>query len=351
MTATPLDGMPTTHPDDELAGQGVEPAGTTAAGRGRRRSTLWIAAGAAVALVAAGALVAVRTAAAHERDAALTEYSAAAADRDAATAELLEVRSRAEPLVDLGDQVSTPTPVTELVAAMDAATVLPEAPQVDSAEASASLLRQAAAEARDLAEQTRSATGALTAAAAAVQASHEAWLLDRAVADHGTALEELASAIAAGEQDLAATDGQVLDNAVREQLRAALDTATTIRQAQIDAGDSAALTAAAAKAREASAGVAAARQATLDAHAAWQAEQDRVAAERAAAAQQSSSNPSSSKGSSSRSTGSSQSGSSSQATPGSSPADDGSHWEQSEGWSGQSGGVCMDTHGKSWECG
>lgn len=103
-------------------------------------------------------------------------------------------------------------------------------------------------------------------AAAAVTEAQAQWVL-----------EQVTVAISNGEAMLAGSEGKVLDNTVRDSLRATLDTAIVVR----DAGAGATPVVDTLAQRDA---VNAATQSVSDAQAAWQAEQDRIAAEAAAAA-------------------------------------------------------------------
>lgn len=94
-------------------------------------------------------------------------------------------------------------------------------------------------------------------------------------AQHEWAVTQASDAVAAAEGVLAGSEGKVADNVVREGLRAGIDNAVGV------VADEAATVAALLQERDA---VNAASQAVVEAQAAWQAEQDRIAAEQAAAA-------------------------------------------------------------------
>lgn len=165
----------------------------------------------------------------------------------------------------------------------------------------------------------------ISTAVEAVAASHLEW-----------ARTQLTDAMTTGEEVLAASEGKVDDNAVREGLRSALDAAAPVRDAE-DSGAQALLAA-----RDA---VNAATTAVADAHSAWQAEQDRIAAEKAAAeraaaqkAAQSSSGSSGNKGTSSGGKGTSSGSSGSGAGSTSKPSTSGSSGSSSGSSSGGSSG-------------
>ena len=142
-----------------------------------------------------------------------------------------------------------------------------------------------------LAEQARTHVSAVESATGLVLVAVDAFELDQATRLEGEATGRLALSIADGRATLDATAGQVLDDAVRVTLSDALasaealeptlvdETLSAVEQTQIRAAAAADLT------LHADA-LDAARQGVVDAQVAWQAEQDRVAAEQAAQAAQ-----------------------------------------------------------------
>lgn len=182
--------------------------------------------------------------------------------------------------------------------------------------------------------QLGEAGSAISTAVEAVEASHLEW-----------ARTQLTDAMTTGEEVLAASEGKVDDNAVREGLRSALDAAAPVRDAE-DSGAQALLAA-----RDA---VNAATSAVTDAQSAWQAEQDRIAAQKAAAeraaaqkaaqkAAQSSSGSSGNKGTSSSGKGTSSGSSGSSSGSSGSAASSGSGSGSSSG--GGSGSGCLSCGG------
>jgi len=125
--------------------------------------------------------------------------------------------------------------------------------------------------------------GRISAAVAAVRSAQEAWEHDRARDGHAEAVQALAHLADEARAALAASEGRVLDDAVREVLAAALAAADESLGSPVPVG-TAELDAAAATLRERADALAAARADVAAAEEAWQAEQDRLAAERAAAA-------------------------------------------------------------------
>ena len=142
-----------------------------------------------------------------------------------------------------------------------------------------------------LAEQARTHVSAVESATGLVLAAVDAFELEQATRLEGEATARLTASVTDGRAVLDATAGQVLDDAVRVTLSDALaaadalepalvdETLSTVEQTQIRAAAAAALT------LHADA-LDAARQGVVEAQVAWQAEQDRVAAEQAAQAAQ-----------------------------------------------------------------
>lgn len=142
-----------------------------------------------------------------------------------------------------------------------------------------------------LAEQARTHVSAVESATGLVLAAVDAFELEQAIHLEGEATGRLTASVTDGRAVLDATAGQVLDDAVRVTLSDALaaadalepalvgETLSVVEQTQIRAAAAADLT------QHADA-LDAARQGVVDAQVAWQAEQDRVAAEEAAQAAQ-----------------------------------------------------------------
>jgi hypothetical protein len=138
-----------------------------------------------------------------------------------------------------------------------------------------------------LAEQARTHVSAVESATGLVLAAVDAFELEQATRLEGEATARLTASVTDGRAVLDATAGQVLDDAVRVTLSDALaaadalesvlvdETLSAVEQTQIRAAAAAALT------LHADA-LDAARQGVVDAQVAWQAEQDRLAAEQAA---------------------------------------------------------------------
>lgn len=140
-------------------------------------------------------------------------------------------------------------------------------------------------ETRGLAASTSAAVEDLRRSGDTLSDGVQAWAAETAQAARTDALTQLEEAITSGEARLAATEGRVLDNAPREQLRAALDAAVDLQGAAVIADDVEALESSTQEITTAAGGVGEATTAVDAAEAAWQAEQDRIAAEQAAAAQ------------------------------------------------------------------
>jgi hypothetical protein len=128
------------------------------------------------------------------------------------------------------------------------------------------------------------ASAVLRAAVQAVERERAAWALDQATAAWTQTRAELTAAIDEASSVVAATAGQVADDAVRQALAAAITAATQTRDAEVDVDDVDALQQAVTDAGSARDSLAGPVQAARDAQGAWVAEQERVAAAQAAAA-------------------------------------------------------------------
>ena len=311
------------EPDAEVVV--VDPVDPPRTHRGRL-----VAAAVAVTLVAAGVAVGYRQW--DGRVAAdLTEASVAL---DTATSTLAQaITAGDEVLVSSQGRVGDEQARTELADVLVAARGFDTARPTDGSRQART--RQAAETARDADEHTESVRTATTAVTAAVTA----WELEQAVGAYEAARTGLDEAITAGEQTLVDSDGHVLDNAAREQLRAALDGAIVTRDTAVDESDIDALTAAAEQIAAAQADVSGSSQAVGDARAAWQAAEDeRIAIEQAAAARAKSS------GSGNRSSGS---GTGSAAGSGTASPDE--VWTDTR-WFGQLPGNWVESGSDTW-CG
>jgi hypothetical protein len=255
--------------------------------RSGRHRTLWISGGLIVAITL-GTLTVTAVARSRAHAQAVDAYAAAVVElRDAVDEadEFADVNAAA--LIPV-DQVAGPETLTALAAAVEAVSDLPRVPE-SSADApwrswSTEELNAGTRDLRRVTATTRSQTADRQAAASAVLASHDAWVLTQAQSEHAAAHQELVAAVDAAAALLTASEGHVLDDAARVALSTAIDAAGPVRNTATNTEDAAALTAAAGTAREHVAALAAAQQAVVDAQAAWQAEQDRIAAEQAAAA-------------------------------------------------------------------
>lgn len=132
-------------------------------------------------------------------------------------------------------------------------------------------------------EVTEAETAEIVDATTAVVEAQAAWELEQATAGYEAADAELAAALDAGAGVLAGSEGKVADNAVRQVLTDAIDAGNALRSAQ-PADNVDALAAGTEQLAEATSALTVATASTTEAQAAWQAEQDRIAAERAAAA-------------------------------------------------------------------
>lgn len=142
-----------------------------------------------------------------------------------------------------------------------------------------------------LVEQARTHVSAVESATGLVLVAVDAFELEQAIRLEGEATGRLALSIADGRATLDATAGQVLDDAVRVTLSDALASAEALEPTRVDETVSVVeqtriRAAAAADLTQHADALDAARQGVVDAQVAWQAEQDRVAAEQAAQAAQ-----------------------------------------------------------------
>lgn len=255
------------EPDGEVVV--VDPMDAPRTHRGRL-----VAAAVAVTLVAGGVAVGYR-----QWDGRVAaDLAEATVALDTATSTLAQAMTAGdEVLVSSEGRVGDEQVRTELADVLVAARGLDTAGPTDGTRQART--RQATTTARDADEHTESVRTATTAVTTAVTA----WELEQAVGAYQAARTGLDEAIVAGEQALVDSDGQVADNAVREQLRAALDGAIAARDTAVDESDIDALTAATEQIAAAQAAVSGSSQAVGDSRAAWQAAEDaRIAAEQAA---------------------------------------------------------------------
>ena len=267
--------------------------------RRRRRAVIVIA---ATAAVVAGAGFGVN-AYLNERaaDAAVAEATELAAQVESVKAALVEQITAAEKmLTDTNGQVANPATrdaLAEQITAAKAATDLTVTVPDDSMDrATAEALRdQVAAVLADV----RDEASPLKADQASVSASHSVWMLDQAKTQAQEAADALAATLAAvnteqAEQVLAGSENKVADNTVRQTLRDAIDNLnTTVGHAQgLGAVEESTVAGyeAAAKARTdaktaietAQGQVSEAQAKVTEAQETWEAEQARIAAEKAA---------------------------------------------------------------------
>jgi hypothetical protein len=343
----------TTH---DHTSSGAGPART----RVRRRALL---AGAIVVVLAAASLVSARVAADRAHQGALGDFEQAVAALTEARGDLAAVAGDAGALAGLGEEVRDPATVSDLVAALDDVDALDEVPgegpDVPWRSWSTAELRAGAVDLDAALARTRTVHEDLAAEVAAVEVSHQGWLVEQAVAALDAARAELDAAMSHGEDVLAASEGKVTDNQVREHLRAALDDAISARQAAGEVPAEVALLSAAAEAlRSHLDPLDAARHGVTDAQAAWESEQARLAAEQAAAAaaaaQRATAAPRPGTGSTSTSAGSSASRPRA-GTTGNPPATSTPAAPQQDDRSaaeilGGSNRICGDAFGNSWDC-
>lgn len=196
-------------------------------------------------------------------------------------------------------------------------------------------------QATDITTRADTTTALLLTAVSAVDDAVATWELNQAVTAHDDALTELAEGIEQGRSRLTGSEGGVLDDAVRVALTAAIDAAETARTTEVDPQDADALTTATTALREHIDALSAARKAVADAQTTWQVEQDRIAAEQAAAAAAAQST-----GSGSRSGGGSSSTGS--GSGGGSTSSSGSTGSSGSASSGSSGSTSESSGGSTW---
>jgi hypothetical protein len=200
----------------------------------------------------------------------------------------------------------------------------------------------------------------LTAATGAVRQAQAEWELAEATVRHTAALSTLDGAVQEASAVLAATEGRVLDDAPRQVLAAAVEAATALRGLPAPV-DVAALDAGAAQAGAQVQALADARAAVTAAEAAWQVEQERLAAVAAEAARRERATSVPGKGSATRPSGAAagSSGSSSAGTSApSGSAAPSTPWAWGDplppGWTvvveTEGGGWCGDEFGNVWDC-
>lgn len=296
----------------------VEP--TRVGGRARWRVVL--------VAVLAGALVAASGVAALARDNRhLAETAAGGAAAGRATEAVRDlatvVRAAQAALAESAGHVADEGVRTDLAAALDTART---AAHVHGATV------QEIDEATARAESARDALSAATSAAAAEVSS---WELARAQADWSAARAHLGEALTAARDVLAASAGRVADDAVRQSLAGAVDSAQPL-VVGVPSADVPALAAASAAVTSAADSVAGLQAAVTEAVASWT--QAQAAAARSTAPPTASGTHSSAtKTPSGRATGP-------QPAP---PTSDG-HWETTVTYEDLR--ICGDTEGNSWEC-
>lgn len=338
--------------DDSTTPEAIDIAPQTAqAVRSFSRGRLLIALAVSVVLATVGSVAWVLVSRDRALTAVTTAYEQAASGLAAVLAEVDGAVAAAEPLTGLGEQVIDPTTITELERVIATATALPAAPATDQAAPWRSWdTDRLQAGASDLAESetaARQVSTDLTAATRAVTSSHEAW----ATADRDAALSDLTAVIDSASAVLAASDGKVIDPAVRDTLAAEIAAATEALDGTTPT-DTDGLIASAATAREHATTIAGATQAVTDAQAAWEAEQARIATEQAAAAPSAKATTSTGKNGSTTSTPRSPNSTKS-SNPGSgSPAPTTPQEDNRTADDIIEGGSCIagDAYGNTWSC-
>ena len=126
--------------------------------------------------------------------------------------------------------------------------------------------------------------GSIRAASTSLDESVQAWQLAGALTELGQARTDLDDALAAAGSTLSGSKGRVLDDSSRVALSEAITTAQGVRAAAVDGQDIDSVTQAVADLTAQTAAVNGAVPAVNEAVEAWQVEQDRIAAEQAAAA-------------------------------------------------------------------
>jgi uncharacterized membrane protein YgcG len=310
--------------------------------------------GLAVVALALAGLVAARVVQGGARREALADYEQAATELAEAVESARTVATSSADMIFPLEPVKDTATTAALAEAIAIAQDLPAAPSAaDYAgwrEWGTAELRRGAGGLQLAIEEARAAEDAVAAALAAVTASQEDWRLDEALAHLAAARGDLDADVSEGEALMAATDGQVADDVVRQTLRDLLDQATAARdQVLADDATVADIDVTTTVLRGHVEALTAARQAVTDARSAWQAEQDRVAAENAAAtaASKSSSSGSSSKGTTSSGSSGGSTGSSSGGASSSAAQDDNRSLADMLGGSAK---ICFDTSGNSWDC-
>lgn len=302
-----------------------------------------------VVLATAGALAAVQVASAREHAAAVDAYAAAASELTAVLAELEDTVTDAETSTGgLAGEVADATTLNDVASTITAAGRLGNAPDAspdaDWRRWGTTRLEAGTGDLETQVNEAREASEAVSAAVLAVQASHLTW----AVAGAVTAAEELTAALDQAAGVLAASDGKVDDPAVRDALAEAIATASAVRDRRVDAGDATAPTVHATAMREQTTSLGGATQAVSDAQSAWeQAEAERLAAERVAAAGKPST--SSRAPAPSKPSGGAPSAPSAPSTAAAGPSAEQDNRSAADILGG-SNCVATDTHGNSWDC-
>lgn len=223
------------------------------------RSRLLIAAAVVLALAAGGTVLAANSARAaaaeRERVAALEQAQVGLADAATDLPAALDAAAAAIATTSLAVTAEEVTDATTLDALQQAHRELaalvdspPAAVAADTADWDTDALNTAT---EDLVAHTAAvtaATAATTTAAEAVQASHDAWVLDRATGAWAAARSDLAAQLEAARALLESTNEQVADAQTRFDLTAAIDAAQVVHDGAVDDQDPAALDAAAAAA-------------------------------------------------------------------------------------------------------
>lgn len=346
----------------------------------RRRRTVFIAAAAALALVAGtvGAVAWAKANTAHHLEVLQAQVQAALDANEAAV-------TRLDALLDLAEETHTGSEGKVVddevrVALAEAITTASNVPlsadfQVASGE-SFDDARGALVITGDIATTVQQVTDDLAAATTTVREAQDAWELEQAGAALDTALGALSASIDSATATFTSSQGKDLDQGALQALTDEINAATGARDTTIDRTLLEPVQAATAVLADHKATLDAAAQIIVEAQAAWQGEQERIAAEQRAAAQRPATSGQGQKAASSKSA-PSKAGSSSSSNTGTKTAPKASSPKTSTpkgtapaappatngggtGGGGTSGGGwvedfdsydwCGDSQGNSWQC-
>lgn len=188
-----------------------------------------------------------------------------------------QIQAAERVLEDADGKVADDAVRTQLSEAIAAAVEARRAPQGEVDDASS-------AEWQEATRDVIAAAAVLDVAMRSVTEAQRAWELQEAAAAWKGAQDALGAAVDDANAALAASAGQVSDDAVRQALQSAIDAATETRDQAVDDQEAAELAAAAEAMADATAALSGPVQSVREAQAAWVAEQERAAAAEAAAA-------------------------------------------------------------------